>query len=119
MDIYIRVKNKKGVNIFKILLLVGSLILQFSTMLRSTSIWIIFMNPYVLICTGMVGCYIFARLLPEIRNLLYKIESYDDMQILNRDIDAKYNPSITAYLMQGKIDIKALAADILNLCAKK
>ena len=106
-------------NIFMILLLVGSLILQYSTMLSSTSIWIIFMNPYVLILSGMVVCYIFIQFMPEIRNLLYKKDEYNDMQILNRDIDAKYNPSITAYLMEGKIDIKTLAADIMNLYAKK
>ena len=79
----------------------------------------IFANPVVLILTMFVLYPILRYIIRVSRNISYKIDAFNDIQTLNREINVKYNPSIVSYLIDGEINQRALAADIMNLYAKK
>ena len=79
----------------------------------------IFLSPAVSIITVFTIYPIFRYLIKTVRNFIYKLDAYDDLQTLNREINVKYNPSITSMLINGKVDEKSLIADIMNLYAMK
>lgn len=73
------------------------------------------LNPYtILIVVGILGGT-YVEMSKRTKNKIYTEESYNDLQSLNRDIDAKYSPSIVGILMYGELNEKDLAADIMNL----
>lgn len=80
---------------------------------------ILLLNPISVMLIMYVVYLRKNKILINTRNLSYKIDSYDDLQTLNREINITYNPSIAEYLLNGSIDEKALVADIMNLYAKK
>lgn len=54
----------------------------------------IFANPVVLILTMFVLYPILRYIIRVSRNISYKIDAFNDIQTLNREINVKYNPSI-------------------------
>lgn len=85
----------------------------------NTNILIWFFNPIVLVFWGYLIFIIYRKIFPLIRNSGYKMETYEDLQTLNRDIDCEYNPSIVSLLMNNELEVKDITADIMNLYAKK
>ena len=77
----------------------------------------IFLSPAVSIITMFALYPIFRYLIKTVRNVIYKLDAFNDLQTLNREINVKYNPSITSLLINGKLDEKSLMADIMNLYA--
>lgn len=53
------------------------------------------------------------------RNSLSKLETYKDIDTLNREINVEYQPSIAGYLLSSQLKYKDLMADIMNLYAEK
>lgn len=75
--------------------------------------------PQIWIGIIVLLCYIILKLVLKLRNNYYAINANDDIYILKRTIDFKYNPSIAGFLFEHKLKLKDLSADILNLYAKK
>lgn len=106
------IKNRKSVAIFLGFLFV-ILCSAFISPGRQISIYLL--NPYtILAVVGIIGG-LYVEMSKRAKNQIYTKESYNDLQSLNRDINAKYSPSIVGILMYGELNEKDLAADIMNL----
>lgn len=79
----------------------------------------IFLDPKVLFLTIIILYEVYLKIYVKIRNKNYELETYKDIDTLNREVDFEYNPSILGYLMYQKLELKDLSADILNLYARK
>ena len=79
----------------------------------------VLLNPMGLLLMSAVVMLLFFKISKKVRNLSYKIDAYNDIQTLYRDIDIQYNPSIASYIMYGRIEEKDIAADIMNLYAQR
>ena len=82
-------------------------------------IYIVFRIPQVWMGIIVLACFVILRLAIKFRNKYYEMDANDDINILKRTIDFEYNPSISGFLFNHKLELKDLSADILNLYAKK
>ena len=111
------IKNKKTLAIFLSALLV---VLYLVAINSTKELGIIqLFNPITI--TGIVGIlgYTYVECSKKIKNIIYTNKSYNDLQSLNRDIEANYQPSIVAILANGTLDRRDLVADIMNLYDNK
>lgn len=81
--------------------------------------YMILINPGVFIGIAIILYGIYLKIHVKVRNKNYEIETYKDIDILNREVKFNYNPSIVGYLMNQELELRELSADILNLYAKK
>lgn len=111
------IKNKKTLAIFLSALLV---VLYLVAINSTKELGIIqLFNPITI--TGIVGIlgYTYVECSKKLKNKIYTNKSYNDLQSLNRDIEANYQPSIVAILANGTLDRRDLVADIMNLYDNK
>lgn len=111
------IKNKKTLATFLSILLVVLYLVAINSTKELAIIQ--FFNPITI--TGIVGIlgYTYVECLKKLKNKIYTNKSYNDLQSLNRDIEANYQPSIVAILANGTLDRRDLVADIMNLYDNK
>lgn len=110
------IKNKKTLAIF----LNAVLVVLYLAAINSTEELAIYLfNPVTIASiVGILG-YTYVECSKKIKNIIYTNKSYNDLQSLNRDIEANYQPSIVAILANGTLDRRDLVADIMNLYDNK
>lgn len=80
---------------------------------------VLFLNPYALLFYVLIVFNIFKKFYPIIRNYHIFQNKYESLEILNREIDCSYTPSIVSMLIDNKLEVKDITADLMNLYANK
>lgn len=80
---------------------------------------VFFLSPYALLFYVLIVFNIFKIFYPIIRNYHIYQKKYESFEILNREIDCSYTPSIVSMLIDNELEIKDITADLMNLYANR
>jgi len=75
--------------------------------------------PIGMILLIILLCELYFKIFLKIRNKIYELETYKDIETLHRDFNCTYNPSALSILINNELTLKSISADIMNLYAKK
>lgn len=79
----------------------------------------VLMHPITIMGVTCIILGIFIIVYRKIRNQRIKNQTLEEEQLLERDINFEYTPSIASYLIEQNIKYKDLIADIMDLYARK
>ena len=118
MAYVVGIKKKKDVFSILIILLVFFLFLDISGKFDTIKyMW--WLHPYSLMFIAILLYKVYIEFYVKARNKFHEISANTNLVTLNREIHADYNPSVVGYLLNQRLKLQDLSADIMNLFALK